>query len=59
MKSSTRDEAEGKMHQAKGKVKEVFGKAVNNPGLEAEGQVENFKGKAQEKVGDVKRSFNK
>ncbi len=33
MKSSTRDEAEGKMHQAKGKVKEVIGKAVNNPDL--------------------------
>ncbi|WP_045212224.1 CsbD family protein [Desulfonatronovibrio magnus] len=59
MKSSTRDEAEGKMHQAKGKVKEVIGKAVNNPDLEAEGKVENLGGKAQEKVGDVKRSFNK
>ncbi len=59
MKSSTRDEVEGKMHQAKGKVKEVFGKAVNNPGLEAEGKVENLGGKVQEKSGDVKRAFNK
>jgi uncharacterized protein YjbJ (UPF0337 family) len=59
MKSSTRDEAEGKMHQAKGKVKEVFGKAVNNHDLEAEGKVENLGGKTQEKVGDVKRAFNK
>lgn len=47
------------MHQTKGKVKEVVGKAVNNPDLEAEGKVESLGGKAQEKVGDVKRAFNK
>lgn len=59
MKSSTRDEAEGKIHQAKGKTKEIVGKTFDNPDLEAQGQVENFEGKTQEKVGDVKRSFNK
>lgn len=59
MKSSTRDEAVGKMHQAKGKVKEVVGKALNKPGLEAEGEIENISGKAQEKVGDVKRAVGK
>ena len=26
MKSSTRDEAEGKLHQVKGKIKEIAGK---------------------------------
>ena len=31
MKSSTRDEAEGKLHQVKGKVKEIAGKANMNP----------------------------
>lgn len=59
MKSSTRDEVEGKMHQAKGKVKEVVGKAVNNPDLEAEGKVEKLGGIVQEKVGDVKRAVGK
>ncbi len=59
MKSSTRDEAEGKIRQVKGKTKEIVGRIFKNSDLEAEGQVENFEGKAQEKVGDVKRSFNK
>ena len=34
MKSSTRDEAEGKLHQAKGKIKEIAGKVILNPDLE-------------------------
>jgi uncharacterized protein YjbJ (UPF0337 family) len=59
MKSSARDKAEGKMHQAKGKVKEVIGRAVNNPDMEAEGNVEKLGGVVQEKVGDVKRSVGK
>jgi uncharacterized protein YjbJ (UPF0337 family) len=59
MKSSTKDEVEGKMHQAKGKAKEVAGKALNNPDLEAEGKIENLSGKAQEMVGDVKRALKK
>jgi uncharacterized protein YjbJ (UPF0337 family) len=50
MKSSARDKAEGKMHQAKGKVKEVIGRAVNNPDMEAEGNVEKLGGVVQEKV---------
>ncbi|AOY56944.1 MULTISPECIES: CsbD family protein [Desulfococcus] len=55
MKSSTKDNMEGKMHQAKGKIKETVGKAVGNPDLEAEGKVENLEGKIQEKIGDVKK----
>jgi hypothetical protein len=37
MKSGMRDQAEGKWHQVKGKVKEVAGKLGDNPNLEAEG----------------------
>ncbi len=55
MKSSTKDKAEGKMHQVKGKVKEAGGKAVGNNDLEAEGKGENLGGKAQEQVGDIKK----
>jgi uncharacterized protein YjbJ (UPF0337 family) len=59
MKSSTTDNAEGKMHQAKGKVKEVIGKAIGNPDLEVDGKNENLKGKIQEKVGEIKKVVDK
>ena len=59
MKSSTKDKAEGKMHQVKGKIKEIGGKAVGNEDLEAEGKGENLEGKVQEKVGDVKKVLGK
>ena len=55
MKSSTRDEAEGKWHKVKGKIKEIAGKVGMNPDLEAEGQDEMFAGKAQEKIGEIKK----
>ncbi len=38
MKSSTKDNVEGKMHQAEGKIKETVGKVVGNRDLEAEGK---------------------
>ena len=47
MKSSTQDNAEGKMHQVKGKIKEIAGKVVMNPDLEAEGKDELSAGKTQ------------
>ena len=59
MKSSTKDNAEGKMHQAKGKIKETVGELVGNRDLEAEGKAENSEGKIQEAVGDVKKIFDK
>ena len=57
MKSSTQDNAEGKMHQAKGKIKEVVGKIAGNRDLEAEGKGENLGGKVQEKIGQVKKGW--
>lgn len=59
MKSSIRDKAEGALHQAKGKVKEVTGKVTDNPKLEAEGKAEKIAGKVQGKVGEVKKVFGK
>jgi uncharacterized protein YjbJ (UPF0337 family) len=59
MKSSTQDNAEGKMHQAKGKIKEVVGKIAGNRDLEAEGKGENLGGKVQEKIGQVKKVVGK
>jgi uncharacterized protein YjbJ (UPF0337 family) len=41
MKQSTKGELEGKLHEAKGNVKEKVGHVINNPDLETEGQGEN------------------
>jgi uncharacterized protein YjbJ (UPF0337 family) len=59
MKSSTRDKAEGAFHKTKGKVKEMAGKMIDNPELEAEGKAEKIAGKAQEKVGRTKKLLGK
>ncbi len=59
MKSSTKNNAEGKMHQVKGKIKETVGKVVDNDELENEGKVENAKGKIQEKIGEVEKIIEK
>ena len=59
MKSGTRDEAEGKWHKVKGKVKEIAGELSDDPKLEAEGTGENIAGKFQEKIGQVKKVLGK
>ena len=59
MNNSTKDQLEGKLHEAKGKVKEAIGHATNNPNLEAEGQGEKIGGKVQKKVGDIEQVFEK
>jgi uncharacterized protein YjbJ (UPF0337 family) len=59
MKPSTNDQAEGKFHEVKGKVKEKAGQVTNNPNLEAEGQDENLAGKIQKKVGQVEKVLEK
>jgi len=59
MKSGTKDQVEGTFHQVKGKVKEIAGKAIMNPDLEAEGKDENLKGEIQEKLGQVKKLVGK
>lgn len=59
MKSGTRDEAEGKWHKVKGKIKEIAGKVSMNPDLEAEGKAESITGKVQEKIGEIKKVVEK
>jgi CheY-like chemotaxis protein len=51
--------AEGKMHQVKGKIKEIAGKVIMNPDLEAEGKEESRTGKVQEKIGEIKKVVGK
>ncbi|MCC4770704.1 CsbD family protein [Methanosarcina sp. DH2] len=59
MKSSTDDKVEGKYHRAKGEIKETVGELTGDRDLEAEGEAEKREGKAQEKVGQIKKVFDK
>jgi len=59
MKSSTKDQAEGKFHKVKGKIKEIAGKVSMNPDLEGEGKGENRAGKIQQKIGEIKKVVGK
>jgi len=59
MKSSIKDEAEGKWHKVKGKIKEVAGKVSRNNDLEADGKEESRAGKVQEKICEFKKVVGK
>ena len=59
MEESTKDKVQGNVDQASGKEKEKVGQATNDPDLQEEGTGEKLKGKVQEKVGDIKKVFEK
>jgi uncharacterized protein YjbJ (UPF0337 family) len=59
MKSGTRDQAEGTLHEVKGAIKEFAGKLSDNPKLQAKGTVEKIAGKVQGKIGQVKKVLGK
>ena len=59
MKQGTKDELEGKFHEAKGKVKEKVGQVIGNPDMETEGQGEKVAGKVQKKVGQFEKVLEK
>jgi uncharacterized protein YjbJ (UPF0337 family) len=59
MKSSTKDQAQGKLHEIKGTVKEIAGKLVDNQKLEVEGNDEKIAGKVQSKIGQVEKVLGK
>jgi uncharacterized protein YjbJ (UPF0337 family) len=59
MKSSIKDQAQGKFHEVKGSIKELAGKLSDNPKLEGEGAGEKIAGKFQEKVGQIKQVLGK
>jgi len=50
-----RDEMEGKVDKAKGKVKETMGRALDDPELRDEGKAEHAKGHVKEGVGKARR----
>ncbi len=49
-----KDRIEGAGHQAKGAVKEAFGKVTGDAKTEAEGKAEKAAGKVQNAVGGIK-----
>lgn len=55
MKPSTKDQMEGKFHQAKGAIKEKAGNMTGNPDLANRGRDEKNAGKVQDKVGQVEK----
>jgi uncharacterized protein YjbJ (UPF0337 family) len=59
MKPSTSNQAKGRLHELKGGAKEVVGKLLNDPDLEAEGTVEKTQGKVQKKVGEIGKVFGR
>jgi len=59
MKSSTKDQIKGKANELKGAVKEKAGRATNNPEMEGRGRGEKVAGKVQQKIGQVKRVFER
>lgn len=59
MTSSTEDKVKGAVNQVKGAIKEKAGRATNDPDLEDEGTGDKVAGKVQEKIGDIKKVFNK
>jgi uncharacterized protein YjbJ (UPF0337 family) len=59
MKSSIRDQTEGKFHEAKGKVKEMVGEITDNPKLEGKGKAERIAGRVQGKIGQVEKVLGK
>ena len=52
-----KDQGEGRVDQAMGKVKEVAGKAVGNKRLQGEGKADQSKGKVQTAYGDTKEDI--
>ena len=59
MKPSTTDQAQGKLHEVKGDVKEKIGQVTGNPDLTNEGQAERIAGTVQKKIGQVEKVLGK
>jgi uncharacterized protein YjbJ (UPF0337 family) len=59
MKRSTEDQAKGRFHEVKGKIKEKMGRLTNDPDLEGEGIGEKIAGKIQKKIGQVEKVIEK
>ena len=59
MKSSTKDKIKGNIQKAKGAVNEKVGRATGDPEQEDRGTAQKVGGKIRDKVGDIKKVFEK
>ncbi|MGB2676457.1 MAG: CsbD family protein [Candidatus Acidiferrum sp.] len=59
MRSSTKNEIAGQIHEGKGKTKEKVGQLTNDTDLQAEGIGEKIAGKIQKKIGQVEKVVEK
>jgi uncharacterized protein YjbJ (UPF0337 family) len=57
MKQSSKDQAKGKLHEVKGKIKVKLGRATKNPNLRTEGEDEQVVGTVQKKIGQIEKVF--
>jgi uncharacterized protein YjbJ (UPF0337 family) len=54
-----KDQVKGRIEEAKGKLKEVVGKATGNKTTQLKGKVERVVGKTQASYGDAKEQLKK
>jgi len=59
MKPSTENEIAGKVHEAKGTIKEKVGEPTNDSDLKGEGIGEKIVGKVQKNIGQVEKALGK
>jgi uncharacterized protein YjbJ (UPF0337 family) len=59
MTTGSEDQVKGKVHQVQGDAKEKVGKLIGDADLQAEGQDESLSGKIQQKIGQIKKVFDK
>lgn len=53
------EQAEGKLEQARGTIKETVGDATDNEQMEIEGKLDQAKGDVREGVGDIRQEWDK
>lgn len=56
LKPSTKDQAEGKLHEVVGKIKQEIGQVTTDPDLEISGNTEKQAGKVQQIVARVEKA---
>lgn len=59
MKSSTENKINGKIHESKGKAKQVAGVVTDNVALQSEGELEELRGKLQQQLGEIAKKLEK
>lgn len=53
MKQGAKDQAKGKFHEVRGKIKDKVGRPTKNHNLEVDGQDEKASGKVHKKIGQL------